>query len=75
MTFKVRALGLGVGEMETVMGIPSSKYSGIAVTALVVASAMVLSTPASAQDCFDHVSTRDYTPWNCTAMPLSLIHI
>ena len=30
---------------------------------------MVVSAPASAQDCFDHVSTRNYTPWNCTAMP------
>jgi hypothetical protein len=39
------------------------------VAALVVASAAVVSTPASAQDCFDHISTRNYTPWNCTAMP------
>jgi hypothetical protein len=29
----------------------------------------VLTTPVSAQDCFGHVSTRDYTPWDCTAIP------
>ena len=54
---------------ESVMNSSSTKCQRIAATLLVVASAMGVSAPASAQDCFDHLSTRNYTPWNCTAMP------
>ena len=51
------------------MRISSSTALRAAVTALVVASATLAPTPASAQGCFEHVSTRSYAPWDCSAAP------
>lgn len=42
----------------------------IVVTVSVIALAAMLPTQTMAQTgCFDHVTTRNYTPWNCSATP------
>jgi hypothetical protein len=34
-----------------------------------LATATVFAAPLMAEECFEHVSTRNYTPWDCSATP------
>ena len=51
------------------MSISGPKSLRIAVSVLGAALATLFSTQANAQGCFEHISTRNYSPSNCTADP------
>ena len=69
MTFTVQEFRLRADNREKVMNISRPISLRIAVTVLVVALVVAIPTQANARECFEHLSTRNYSAWNCGATP------